>query len=385
MQLLDLPNELLKQIGERIEQERDINAFAQTNRLLYQVANSHLYRTNARNSAGSALLWAAKEGRESTAQLCINHGADVHTTVSTRPIDEDGLGPLLLAVTEDHSSVVNLLLAQPGVSPNAYLSRGRTLLSYAAECGSIGVLGLLLSRDDVDPDLKDGGGATPLWRAADRARPDAVKLLLATGRVDVNFCKEVADESWAEARTPLLAAEWQLRCIFDSGSIDGTTMEDCEETVRLLLSCEEVRFDMTADWRARDMGSLLWHTAQVGPTDILELLLKRGGVNCDDFECNRQTLLSWAAYQGQDEAVRILTKYGAKIDSRDGTGRTPLSWAAGQWQTKAVKCLLDAGAEVDSKDQNGATPLWFALHNGAEEVVPILLAHGAVMPKLISC
>ena len=78
MPLLDISNELLLCISENLESERDINAFTRTNRYLYYVLNSYLYRHNVQNfGGGSALLWAAEHGQEVTAQRLLGEGANI--------------------------------------------------------------------------------------------------------------------------------------------------------------------------------------------------------------------------------------------------------------------------------------------------------------------
>ena len=86
MFLLDLPNELLLSIADRLELERDINAFARTNRRLYYLLNAYLYRHNMQKFGGSALLWAAEHGREVTAQWLLGEGAaaDIHVRARDR-------------------------------------------------------------------------------------------------------------------------------------------------------------------------------------------------------------------------------------------------------------------------------------------------------------
>jgi hypothetical protein len=56
MLLLNLPNELLQNVSEYLESERDINAIAQANRRLYYLLDSYLYRYNIQQSRSSALL-----------------------------------------------------------------------------------------------------------------------------------------------------------------------------------------------------------------------------------------------------------------------------------------------------------------------------------------
>ncbi|KAF2843938.1 hypothetical protein T440DRAFT_359084, partial [Plenodomus tracheiphilus IPT5] len=68
MSLLGLPNELLSSILRYLKSERNINAFAQTNKYLYRLFNTSLYVNNIQQSGSSALLWAAQHSQVVTAQ-----------------------------------------------------------------------------------------------------------------------------------------------------------------------------------------------------------------------------------------------------------------------------------------------------------------------------
>lgn len=72
--LLDLPNELLLRIAAFSHGESDLNALVQTNRRLYALLNSYLYRRNAEEGGGLALRWAAAQNRERTALLALSEG-----------------------------------------------------------------------------------------------------------------------------------------------------------------------------------------------------------------------------------------------------------------------------------------------------------------------
>jgi ankyrin repeat protein len=76
MLLLDLPNELLQSLAEALELERHINAFTQTNRRLYNLLNTYLYRHNVHQLGSSALLWAAERGQKATVQKLLKEGAN---------------------------------------------------------------------------------------------------------------------------------------------------------------------------------------------------------------------------------------------------------------------------------------------------------------------
>lgn len=70
------PSELLLLLVTFLEAEGDINSLSQTNRQLHTLLNPYLYQLNTRNSS-SALLWAAKNRSEATAQISIQEGAKV--------------------------------------------------------------------------------------------------------------------------------------------------------------------------------------------------------------------------------------------------------------------------------------------------------------------
>lgn len=174
MLLLHLPNELLQCIAEKLDLQRDINSFAQANTRLYNLLNTYLYRHNVQQLGGSALLWAAKHGKVTTAKKSLKEGAP------GRAIFESNPTPLMLAAENGHEAVVRLLLATEGVSPDFKDSRGYTPLLQAAKNGHGAVVKLLLS-EGVNLDSKDFGTLTPLAWAANNGHEVVVKLLIAEG------------------------------------------------------------------------------------------------------------------------------------------------------------------------------------------------------------
>src|SRR5438034_10145144 len=99
MPLLYLPNELLLCIAQNLELKRDTNALARTNRRLHNVLNDYLYCHGVAQFGSSALFWALKHGRETTAQKLIGAGANVQVR------DFDGYTPLLLAAKYGYNAV----------------------------------------------------------------------------------------------------------------------------------------------------------------------------------------------------------------------------------------------------------------------------------------
>jgi ankyrin repeat protein len=128
--LLDLPNELLRDISEYLGSERQINAVAQANRRLYCLLDSYLYRYNVQQSGSSALLWAAQHGQEAIAQKLLMENANIRAT------NGNGEAPLLLAAENGHVALVNLLLDK-GANVNAQSGPFGNALYAASQVGHV--------------------------------------------------------------------------------------------------------------------------------------------------------------------------------------------------------------------------------------------------------
>ncbi|KAF9781969.1 hypothetical protein IL306_012090, partial [Fusarium sp. DS 682] len=149
-------------------------------------------------------------------------------------------------------------------------------------------------------DIQDSWGRSPLSWAAEKGNEAVVKMLLDTGKVDVN------SRDTQHGRSPL-------------------------------------------SWAARNR-----HKA------VVKMLLDTGKVNVDSRDTlDGRSPLSWAAQNGNEAVVKMLLNTGkAEVDSRDKNGRSPLLWAAEKGNEAVVKLLLNTGkVNVDSRDKNGRSPL----------------------------
>src|SRR5437762_1966042 len=239
MPLLDISNELLLCISENLQSERDINAFTRTNRRLYYLLNSYLYRYNVRKFRGWALLWAAEHGREVTAQRLLEEGTKAYVNVQFY-----GRTALYAAAEEGHISVVKLL--PEALEVDLKDDDGRTPLSWAAGNGHEAVVKLLLEKgaELESKDQKNGG--KPLSWAAGEGREAVVKLLLEKGA-------ELESKDRKNGRTPLSWAaerghEAVVKLLLEKGAeleskdhkygqtpLSRAAEMGCEAVVKLLL------------------------------------------------------------------------------------------------------------------------------------------------------
>ena len=264
----------------------------------------------------------------------------------------------------------------------------QTPLSYAAGKGNEVVVKLLLDTGKVDVEAKDNYGLTPLLLAAKNGHAAVMKLLLDSGNANI--------ESKSNAQIPLSWAardghEAVVKLLLETGKVDvnsksGTgqtplsqaTENGHEAIVKLLLNNSKVDVD------SKDNGGrtpLLW-AAILGHKAIVKLLLKTGkvDVNLEDTTNYGKSPLSWAAEHGHVAVVKLLL--GAdkvKVELKDSKGQTPLSRAAMNGHEAIVKLLLKTGkVNPNSKNEIGRTPLSLAATNGHENMVKLLLNTGKV-------
>lgn len=168
--LVHLPVELVQTIAERLEHESDINAFAQTATCIHKIVDPYLYRFNAQHEKGSALFWAAKWGQPASAQKSLEAGAQTQPKVLQ--------AALLEAARNGHKAVVGLLLTAECIDPDLKNSERQTPLPKEAANGHVEVIEVLLATEGVDPDSQDNRGQTPLWWATQGSHEEATKMIL---------------------------------------------------------------------------------------------------------------------------------------------------------------------------------------------------------------
>ncbi|MET1083457.1 MAG: ankyrin repeat domain-containing protein [Burkholderiales bacterium] len=230
-----------------------------------------------------------------------------------------------------------------------------------------GALRVLLDHG-ADPNAVDRDGGTALMEAARRAKPEAIKLLLAKG-ANVNAART---DRWTRGRTSLYVAA--------GGSADqGATIE----AAKLLL-------DEGADVNARsgDVNNSEGWTPLLAALrnerwKIARFLIERGAdVNVQAIARSDSderfgiglTPLMLTAREGEvDTSVALLGK-GADVGMRTLSGRTALSFAAEKGSLPLVEVLLSRGAKVNDTNKQGFTPLMLA---STVEVTEALLRHGA--------
>ncbi len=298
----------------------------------------------------TAVHLAAHKGHAEALELLLSRGAlkERYTTTA--------MTPLYLAAAGGHDECVKVLL-KFGANidcPNTLLKM--MPLHIAAYHGHEKVLRLLLANkaliEAYSEDLK-----TPLFIAASEGKMDAVGILL---------------EHRALIDSPNIGDSWT--------PLQGAAHSGYGDTVRLLLANGASATIYTVS------GSSAIHLASLrGNTYCVKALLDQIDVNYPTL-FNQWTPLHFAAYNGNEETLKLLLEKGATTEALTGTElSTALYLAANQQKTGSVKILLNFKANINSENtKDKLTPLHIAAHMGYQETLDLLIKEQASLTSLAS-
>jgi ankyrin repeat protein len=270
---------------------------------------------NAREDDGAtALAWAAVRCNIEIGALLLKAGANPNLT------NEQGIGPLYLAITNGSPAMVQLLLGK-GADPNIAREDGETPLMAAARLGQIDVAKMLLDRGaEVNAREKKFGQTALMWAAG---HPAVVRLLVERG-ADVRATSKVWDIT-ATIYTPTTSTigktgiPWNNDGAYTSkqggqNAILFAVQQHDLESVKILLDA-----DVNVNIRAAD-----------GTTPLLAALYKWDPLGKEFVGGAGAPAPSGSSARfGADLAMaRFLLDHGAAVNVADGAGYTPLHGAA---------------------------------------------------------
>ena len=96
-------------------------------------------------------------------------------------------------------------------------------------------------------------------------------------------------------------------------------------------------------------------------------------------EDNNKTILMYACWVGNADAVKHLISKGADVNAQDSGGATALHLAAWKGYTPIALYLLENGASGQSVSKDGMTPLDIAMMQGNQEIADAI---SKAAPKL---
>ncbi|CEF76425.1 hypothetical protein SNK05_004413 [Fusarium graminearum] len=319
------------------------------------------------------LIWAAMNGYTATVEVLLEHGADANSR------EKYGRTALSMAAEEGHESIVSLLLATEGVDADSRDSEEQSPLYHAACNGHMAIFDILLSTGKVDLNAESNNHLTPGSEAVRGGHVQMVERLLSDSNFDVNFCPWrgwtplaiQVDTLDVDDETPLHKAalggqETIVKLLIDSGKADVNavgiftfpplflaTAHGHEGVVGLLLESDQIHVNANHEGYTALIYAI-WNNQ----SGIVRLLLEKGKADVSIEDRYGYTPLSCAVYMGYESIARLLLEIGrADVDAKDRHGKTPLQWAVSRWNKPIVWLLLEHGAEFDEEIKAGMKPL----------------------------
>ena len=261
-------------------------------------------------------------GQIEEVRVALNRGEDVN---SQNAKNQTALMFAAGGPSKNDVSILKLLLEQPWIMVNLEDCEGLTALHRAIDCGNIEAVKLLLANQRVDVNCKDGNQRTPLILASGKAKDfDMFKLLLADQRVDVN----------AVASDPTIREVTALVCATLTSNVKAT---------KLLL--DDQRVDV--NWmNSYGISPLYMAMTSEGDIKLLEMFLShpRMDVNSKHGPAGK-TLLHVAAQTNNVEAAKLIlaeprfTSANAQAEMKGPAGGPN----CGYWEGAAVIIAANKG------------------------------------------
>ena len=302
------------------------------------------------NYRQTPLMYACRRGQSATVAKLLECGADVNQYSQRDSV------ALFEAIDNGSIEVVKLLLSHQELDANAIHPRryNRTALMLAAVSGKTEILNALLDRPGIKVDRKDLEGNTALSLATIAGHSDIVASLLE--HEDVNI----------DSQTDLGSTALMFAVTAKGGR---------KETVDKVLIAT-LLLDKGADSSIKDReggGTALLRAVDAGSRTMVRLLLDYNAKVDIHDDLNRGLLHSAALNTSGDTGIiQLLLEKGLNVNAQDQNGKTPLHDASRIGNHDVAKLLLDSGADQFIKDKFGRAPRTVAWQYGNLKVMRIL-------------
>jgi ankyrin repeat protein len=294
----------------------------------------------------SVVLSAISDRHEGFALEVLEAGINLQT-------EDTGQLILLEASFKGWEKIVEEILSHGNIDVNIRNSKGMTPLCIAVQQANEEIARLLLNKREVQVDYKDGKGRTLLAIACQTGNIELGRLLLATGKTTVNSTDK-----------------------FGQSPLTYAASRGYYNIVVLLLQTQEI------DVNSKDNSQRapLSYAAEHGQDEVVALLLANPKTDINSRDRSSWSPLLYAARCGRESVVKLLLLQD-KIDAnlRCRTGYTSLILAAREGHVEVVKLLLGRDdVNATATTTGGVSALSVSRKLGHEDVVETLLASGKI-------
>jgi len=230
-------------------------------------------------------------------------------------------------------------------------------LHCAVAANDEGMIELILTIPDLDPNTTDSSGSTPLLKAMAADRANAVNILLKNDKVKADVVDNDGDN-------PIFAAVYRNR---KAALVCFVKNEKC--TAEIVNS--KNKEGKTALYLANEYGNL----------DIVKALLKHPGIDLNFEDYGGKCPIFWGMIKDDEELVKLSLrgKFGFDITDSRSDGKTPLICGCYRNSIKSVMMLMNdprcTKAVLNQKDDDGRSALMYAVHKSHLRIALLLITH----------
>ncbi|KAK6186649.1 hypothetical protein SNE40_005935 [Patella caerulea] len=272
------------------------------------------------------------------------------------------------------------VMISSGAKLNVKDGFGNSLLHVACEDGCVETVKLLLNTGRVDIESRNVFDTTPIFKAirSDKQPVKKLDFLISSGaKLDVkdrngNSLFHVACEYGCVETVDLLLNTGRVD-IESKNSDDKTPIfkaigSDKQPVEKLgLLISSGAKLDV----KDRRSDSLLHVACKYGRVETVEWLLNTGRVDIESKNNDDNTPILVAIRSGKQplEKMRVLANCGANVDVKYGDGNSLLHEACGYCGVETVELLLNTGrVDIESKNNDCNTPILVAIRSDKQPV-----------------
>ena len=300
--------------------------------------------------------YACEFNKSNILKLLLEHGAAFEVS------DRGGRRPVHFACMSGSLGCLQALV-EKGATMKKFDSSGKSILHYASVCKNPSLLEFVLKRNQINVNLRDTYGRSPLHDACFESIPRNVSLLIDKG---VNLTQKDSTGGY-----PLHSAcKHGIR-----------VPQDADTCVKILLNCSEVSDNINSlDIRGKTPLHYVCSLARDKRVDTVKTLIQYGvDISVQDHHGNMA--LFYACENGNVLSISEMVRQGVDVNTADKRGRQPMHFACGKGNVEIVKLLKEKGASLTCCDETGKQPVHYASQYGNAPCLQYLLESQEVDPN----
>ncbi|EFN77373.1 rabankyrin-5 [Harpegnathos saltator] len=299
-------------------------------------------------------------GLEQVVQTLIEHGADVNAR------DAEGKTPVHVAIQNQHSQIISLLLCHPNIDLNKRDKKGLTPFATALTVRSNSAVQAILRRLPKAAEQYDNKGRNFLHTAIQKGDMESILFLLSI-QIDVNSRIQDVMQTPPLHLAAVSGNELLVRSLILAGARvndtdvnRNTALHVAAKAGHSAVVCALLQNNINFDAVNANGDNALHVAVREGHVSVVRTLLTESELNAEAVNLKGRNPLHELARCGRDNAATIcelflecMAKY--PVNNADLDGNTPLLIAYMKGNGNLCRTLVRAGACLGSMNKDGIT------------------------------